>query len=234
MIRRVQYKPAQASRPKCNTLWSVFVYPRIAGDHDHFDLYKCERLDPLDIGCFGWKLISQMNRVVSAVLQESVESFSKNWGRAIVKEYSHAARASSRSKLIARLTDAIGTRHTAAAASTDPSLIAASDRTRVGMPVASSIGCPNDLLGSTTILADLLAGHHRAGTPSSKSRLRKLGSTMRLKAYCFRKRSMRLSSPVSSTRCRKTVIPSVLSRAVESGRSSFTMSRAISIARRTF
>src|SRR5215467_10422777 len=126
-----------------------------------------------------------MYRIVSTMLNESIESFSKNWRSTIVKKYSHTARASSCSKFIARRTDAIGTRHAVAAASTDPSLTAASDKMRVGIPVTSSIGCPNDLVGSTTILADLLAGHHRAGTPSSKSRLRKLGSTIRLKAYCF-------------------------------------------------
>jgi hypothetical protein len=234
MIRWIQYKPTQASSTKRNPLWFVLVYSCVASYDDYLDFYKRERFDPFDIRCFCCKVISQVNRIVSTVLQESIESFSKDRRSTIVKKYSHAARASSCSKLTARRTEAVGTRHTIAAPSTDPSLIAASDKIRVGMPVASSTGCPNDLVGSTTIPTDLLAGHHRAGTPSSKSRFRKLGSTMRLKAYCFRKRSIRLSSPVSSTRCKKTVMPSVLSRAVDSGRSSFTMLRAISIACRTF
>lgn len=77
---------------------------------------------------------------VAIGFDQSIEAPRKDRGRAIIEKDLQAACCSS--KATARWTDASGIKRLAAATS-EPSALAASAKTPVGTPVASSIGWPN-------------------------------------------------------------------------------------------
>jgi hypothetical protein len=115
----------------------VFDDPKVARNDDPVPLLAAGR-QPLNIRDIRWEPVTKVNNRMTLSRGESVEGLGDRWGKVVIEEESHAARASDASYCTASLTPSAATLYQRATRATERSTLTAR-ATAVGTPASATI-----------------------------------------------------------------------------------------------